>query len=268
MTLAATTAATAATAAAINASAMASSSLLVYSFTAVGKQSPSQRMEAPARILTSSHDTTDRLACRCSALRCFSYFSLQLVHFALLPSPSFTHLLSFARRPPLHHSSPSPRHHHDTLQGYYHDSIPAAKDFIGSLPYSTTFSEDPGTFEDFEYLSSFAAILFLHNTDEILTSAQQKLNLASYLRNGGGLIGVHSASAALFDDPWYGQAFGAFFNYHPYFQNATFVVEDDHEHPSTRHLPDQWNFMEEVYNFESDPRDNNVTVGVGVWFFF
>jgi type 1 glutamine amidotransferase len=127
------------------------------------------------------------------------------------------------------------------------------------MGYNATFSEDPASFANSSTLAGYQAIVFLSNSDEILDTAQQKANLETYLVNGGGLVGIHSASAALFSTPWYGTAFGAFFDYHPTLQNATFSVVND-SHPSTSALPAQWNYLEEVYNFRSDPRATNVSV--------
>ena len=35
-------------------------------------------------------------------------------------------------------------------------------------------------------------------------------------------------------------------------------------HPSTAHLPARWNYVEEVYNFRSDPRQANVSLLMSV----
>jgi type 1 glutamine amidotransferase len=143
-------------------------------------------------------------------------------------------------------------------QGYRHDSIPQAIDTIRDMGYNATFTEDPSYFNNSTSLSQYDALVFLSTSDEIL-EGEQKENLESYLLNGGGLVGIHSATSSLFNTPFYGTAFGAFFDRHPELQNATFQVVND-THPSTSQLPSSWNFVEEVYNFRSDPRDANVTV--------
>lgn len=126
------------------------------------------------------------------------------------------------------------------------------------MGYNATFTEDPSYFDNTTSLARYRALVFLSTTDEIL-EAEQKTNLESYLVNGGGLIGIHSATSSLFNTPFFGTAFGAFFDRHPELQNATFEVVNN-THPSTAPLPARWNFVEEVYNFKSDPRDANVTV--------
>ena len=77
--------------------------------------------------------------------------------------------------------------------------------------------------------------------------------------NGGGLVGIHSATDTLQSSPCYGAAIGARFQRHPEFQNATFRVLNS-SHPSTEELPELWRFPDEVYNFQSDPRRTNVSV--------
>lgn len=145
-------------------------------------------------------------------------------------------------------------------QGYRHDSIPTAIEAIRSFGYNSTFTEDPTYFANSSSLAQYDALVFLSNSDEILDS-NQKDNLEQYLLGGGGLVGIHSATASLFNTPFYGTAFGAFFDRHPELQNATFQVVNS-SHPSTSQLPQSWNYVEEVYNFKSDPRDANVTVSV------
>ena len=140
-----------------------------------------------------------------------------------------------------------------------HESIPTAQNVIREMGYAATFSEDPASFANSSNLAGYQAIVFLSNSDEILDTPEQKANLESYLVNGGGLVGIHSATAALFSTPWYGTAFGAFFDYHPTLQNATFMVVND-SHPSTSSLPSSFNYIEEVYNFRSDSRATNVSV--------
>lgn len=51
---------------------------------------------------------------------------------------------------------------------------------------------------------------------------------------------------------------------HPELQNATFTVTNS-SHPSTAHLPASgWNYVEEVYNYRSDPVFANVSVLMSV----
>lgn len=153
--------------------------------------------------------------------------------------------------------------------GYRHASIPTAINVIRQLGNSSglfapTFSEDPSDFT-VSNLNRFSVIAFLSNSDEILDEPGKEA-LLSWLTTGGGghnLMGIHAGNAALFTTPFFGTAMGAFFDYHPDLQNATFTVVDD-SNPATSPLPSRWNYVEEVYNYRSDPRTTNITVLMSV----
>ncbi|GAA97484.1 uncharacterized protein L969DRAFT_43198 [Mixia osmundae IAM 14324] len=150
--------------------------------------------------------------------------------------------------------------------GYRHESIPTAVAAIEQFGrnastglYNVVNSEDPAVFNTTASLLEYDAIAFLSNSDEILDTPTQRANLEAYLLAGKGLIGIHSGNAALFDVPFFGTALGAFFDYHPTLQEATFEVLDS-DHPSTSNLPPVLSFEEEVYQYRSDPRATNVTL--------
>lgn len=56
-------------------------------------------------------------------------------------------------------------------------------------------------------------------TGVVLNAPQQKA-MHDYFRKGGNYVGVHSASACLYDDKVYEEAVGAHFDYHPKLQEA------------------------------------------------
>ncbi|EPQ26567.1 uncharacterized protein PFL1_05888 [Pseudozyma flocculosa PF-1] len=162
--------------------------------------------------------------------------------------------------------------------GYRHESIPTAVDTItgigngtlrvpsGSLDASiadlrwqATATSDQAAFRNATYLAQFDAIAFIMTTDIDPPGAGTVLddegirNFATYIQNGGGYVGIHSASATLFGAPFYGRLVGAYFDYHPQIQSVSLkpVATD---HPSTSKLPGNFDIQEEVYNFRSDPR--------------
>jgi type 1 glutamine amidotransferase len=144
--------------------------------------------------------------------------------------------------------------------GYRHDSIPDAVSALEALGAEHGFSvdqtEDPAVFADAN-LASYAAIVFLLTTGDVLDAPQQA-EVERYIRAGGGYVGVHSACDTEYDWPWYGQLVGAYFSRHPEIQTATVQVED-HAHPSTAGLPERWERTDEWYDFRTNPRDQ-VTV--------
>ncbi len=108
-------------------------------------------------------------------------------------------------------------------------------------------------------LKQYDAVVFLMTTGDVLNAAQQTA-FETYVGDGGGFVGVHSASDTEYDWPWYGQLVGAYFNNHPSIQTADVVVAND-THPSSQGLPAVWTRTDEWYNFQSNPRDNpNITV--------
>ncbi|KAH7341967.1 ThuA-like domain-containing protein [Rhizoctonia solani] len=139
--------------------------------------------------------------------------------------------------------------------GYRHDSIPAATAALQQLgqQHGIAFdaTEDRAQFND-NNLANYDAVLFLSNSEEVLDDGGKQA-FQTYLNKGGNYIGIHAASACLYDTPFYQNEVGALFDYHPELQPVTFLVLDK-DHPSTTMLPDRWTFTEEVYNFRSDPR--------------
>lgn len=106
--------------------------------------------------------------------------------------------------------------------GYRHDSIPVAIDALAllgkSLSITTTFSEDENLFTP-SMLSTFDIITFLSNSDQVLTTSGE-LALQGFLASGGSLIGLHAATACLFNDQAFATSMGALFDYHPTISNA------------------------------------------------
>jgi cytochrome c len=128
-------------------------------------------------------------------------------------------------------------------------------------------TEEAGDFTD-ENLAQYAAVMFLltsddENTPEDVLNDAQKAAFERFVQNGGGFVGVHSASDTGYGWPWYEQLVGAYFADHPMgalqFQEAEIVVENP-DHPSTAHLPDPWLRTDEWYNFRTNPRDRGVNV--------
>ncbi|KAI5122526.1 hypothetical protein M0805_005253 [Coniferiporia weirii] len=146
---------------------------------------------------------------------------------------------------------------------FRHDSIPTAIEALHNRSTSGTYNvrfdstEDKSLFTDGN-LANYDAIMFVSTTGEILDDPG-KAAFHSYLDKGGNFIAVHSASDSLRKTSWFGEEVGAFFDYHPFLQNATVDVIDS-SHPSTSMLPAQWHVQDEMYNFKSDPRSVGAVV--------
>lgn len=138
---------------------------------------------------------------------------------------------------------------------YRHDSIPAGvaavRDIGAGLGVGVDATEDAGAFTP-QNLSRYGAAVFLSTSGHVFDDDQRNA-LESYVRSGGGFVGIHAASTTEYDWPFYGRLVGARFDSHPPAQRAAIVVEDP-SHPATAHLGQQWVHTDEWYDFRDDPR--------------
>ncbi|MET9830238.1 ThuA domain-containing protein [Streptomyces sp. NPDC006385] len=134
---------------------------------------------------------------------------------------------------------------------YRHASIPAGVEAVRTLgDFAVDHTEDPHAFH--RPLDAYAAVVFLSTSGEVLTPAGRE-RFAAYVESGGGFVGVHAAACTEYDWPYYGELLGARFDRHPAYQPGKAVVED-RDHPATRHLPAVWDFVDEWYDFRTNPR--------------
>ena len=147
--------------------------------------------------------------------------------------------------------------------GFRHDSIPSALSAVKQLGidhhFSVTETQDAAVFTD-EGLARFEAIV-LFTDGENTFNAGQRTAFEQFVKDGGGVAGLHSSSNMDKGDwPWWSDLMGgAFFKSHPsgadQFQRATIRVEDA-SHPSTVGLPAEWVRTDEWYNFTANPRED------------
>ncbi|MER6912050.1 ThuA domain-containing protein [Streptomyces sp. NPDC000594] len=139
--------------------------------------------------------------------------------------------------------------------GYRHDSIPAAVAALRELGEGSSITVDATeTAAQFTTgnLARYDAVVFLSTTGDVLDGEQQRA-MERYIGNGGGFVGVHAAADTEYDWPFYRELVGAHLTSHPPVQDATVRVED-HDHPATRHLGDEWRRTDEWYDFTANPR--------------
>jgi cytochrome c len=136
--------------------------------------------------------------------------------------------------------------------GFRHDAIPVGKLAMLKLGAENGFdvdtTEDASVFNT-KNLKRYKAVVFLSTTGNILNDEQQ-VAMESYIRKGGGFVGIHAATDTEYDWPWYNQLVGAYFLSHPNQQTATLKVVD-RTHPATKHLDSNWIRRDEWYNFKS-----------------
>lgn len=134
---------------------------------------------------------------------------------------------------------------------YYHTSIPAGIAAIKKIGAENKFDVDTTTdslrFND-KNLAQYKAVIFLNVTGKLFDTAQKQA-LMNYVHKGGGIVGVHSATDAEYNWPWYGKMMGGYFLDHPKQQQVKLMVADN-SHPATKGLPKEWTRFDEWYNFK------------------
>ncbi|MDQ4008966.1 MAG: ThuA domain-containing protein, partial [Actinomycetota bacterium] len=141
--------------------------------------------------------------------------------------------------------------------GFRHPSIPAGIATVEQLGAEHNFTvdatEDATAFTDAN-LANYDVVIFLSTTGDPLNDEQQAA-FERYIQAGGGYAGVHAAADTEYAWPWYGKLVGAWFDSHPAIQDANVKVQD-RNHPSTAHLPANWQRSDEWYNYATNPRGN------------
>lgn len=145
--------------------------------------------------------------------------------------------------------------------GYRHASITAGAAALAELAgrhgMPARHTEDPDDLRP-DALAGCAAVVFLSPTGEVLHD-RARAALRDFVTGGGGFLGVHAATCAEYDWPYYGELLGARFDGHPRVQPADVLVHD-RTHPATAHLPATWRWTDEWYNFRAGPAGRGVRV--------
>ena len=96
-------------------------------------------------------------------------------------------------------------------------------------------------------------MIFLSTTGTPIKDAAQRTAFESYIRRGGGFVGVHAASDTRGDWPWYEGLVGARFKRHDPGLSRRAVEIVDTDTAATRGLPSPWERTDEWYEFRSAP---------------
>lgn len=116
-------------------------------------------------------------------------------------------------------------------------------------------------------LEQFDAVIFNNTSGDVFT-LEQRAVFQSYIKSGGGYVGIHAAGDASHAGwNWYmTELLGTTFTQHtlnPQFQTAT-VSLDKPDHPAVQGLPSSWEHFEEWYSFDRSPRSTGVDVLITV----
>ena len=104
-----------------------------------------------------------------------------------------------------------------------------------------------------DILKRYDAVVF-YTTGELPMNADQRTTFLQFIRNGGGFVGIHSATDTFYDWPEYGELIGGYFDNHPWREEVSVRVEDN-THPATRHLAERFQINDEIYQFKKWSRD-------------
>lgn len=143
-------------------------------------------------------------------------------------------------------------------EGYVHENIPYSVEAIQKLGRENGFmvdvSDDPAFFTD-ENLKQYDGLIFSNTNNEAFDTASQRAALQEYVRNGGGFMGIHSASGSERDWPWFSKLIGGNFERHAPRQDFTVEIIDS-AHPSTSSLPARWEIIDDecYYLKELNPK--------------
>jgi len=147
--------------------------------------------------------------------------------------------------------------------GFHHASIATAIPAIQQLGKENGFDVDTTTdatkFTD-SNLKKYKALLFVSPTGTLFND-EERAAFRRYIEAGGGFMGIHSATDAEYEWPWYNGLVGAYFTSHPKQQEAKLIVVDQNN-PATKHLPKEWTRKDEWYNFKDIQKDLHVLITI------
>ncbi|MBO0868167.1 MAG: ThuA domain-containing protein [Micromonosporaceae bacterium] len=169
-------------------------------------------------------------------------------------------------------------------KGFRHDHIPDTAALVERWGQQYGFNVDvwdpqlgsgsmPSTpFTSAADLAKYSTIIFSSPVDgtnpgsqppaDALT-ASELTAFRGYIEAGGGYVGLHGAADSMHNIPWYRDVVGAWFTNHPGGQNGegtcgscinVQVNTEDSSAPFTAHLPSTWLTIDELYNFDHNPR--------------
>ncbi len=137
-------------------------------------------------------------------------------------------------------------------KGYVHANIPASVEAIRKMGLENGFavehSEDPALFT-VQNLTKYSAIVFSNSNNEAFSDDSQRKALESYVRAGGGVVGIHSATGSEREWPGWWDIMGGKFLRHPKMQKFTVRVKDP-SHPAMKSLPATFEWEDECYYTE------------------
>ncbi len=141
------------------------------------------------------------------------------------------------------------RNHTPDGKGYVHDNIAASVAAFQAIAKAegleADVSSNAAVFAT-ETLKAYKALVFANSNNEAFADDAQRAAFEAYIRGGGGLFGLHSATGSERKNDFFKSALGGRFRWHTPAQPFTLKVTDK-THPSTAHLKDTWAWKDEGY---------------------
>lgn len=152
--------------------------------------------------------------------------------------------------------------------GYYHESKPNALKAFYEMAHKNkwqiTFTEDSTLFTDNE-LKKYQVVVFLLTTGNNLLNPEEKTAFEHYIQNGGGFVGVHTATDTEYNWPFYVQMVGGHFIGHPPVHEEKLIIENKDYAATSCFGVDSLKWKDEFYSFDRNPRNNkNIKVLISI----
>ena len=143
--------------------------------------------------------------------------------------------------------------------GYRHDSIEAGARAVEQLAreagVEVVISDDARVFET-STLNGVDGVVWMQTSGTGNLNDDQRAAYEDFTARGGGFAGVHAASDAERDWPLFSRLVGARFRSHPAtLQSSPLVIESPSD-PSARPVASPWEWTDEWYAFDANPRDH------------
>lgn len=145
--------------------------------------------------------------------------------------------------------------------GYHHTSVEYAEPILTQMGATShafqvyTISKDVNVITK-DVLKNYAAVMF-YTTGELPFTEEEKSALVDFLQNGGGFIGVHSATDTLYKWDVYDQIIGGHFDGHPWHQMVTVNVVDP-DNPLVSGLGKSFQIKDEIYQIKQFQTDSHI----------
>jgi type 1 glutamine amidotransferase len=149
----------------------------------------------------------------------------------------------------------------DGKKGFVHDNIAASVKALQEIGkeggIAMDAADDPAVFTD-DNLKKYRVVIFDNSNNAAFDTEAQKAAFQKFIRNGGGFVGIHSATGSERKWPWFWQLIGGTFWCHPPLQKFTINIVDK-QHPATACLPGTtWAWEDEFYLMKEQPKDLRV----------